>query len=212
MTTFLIVALILAGAGGVIWWVYGRGKSRQEILGSAKNAASKPVASWFDRIFPSEDWAPPQVIAPAPAQAAPSAPPSAVPPPPAPLPVPLVPDVPVREGVDVPADHRAVHARIATFEPEDDAAWITFIQSEAAAKMAEAEAWRAHADVLVDGIGLDPNAAAAVPELAELIAEMSADFAMTVRRYATVYQEVIQFRAEGGVLPYNARTWLTGEI
>lgn len=114
-------------------------------------------------------------------------------------------------GVAIPADHAAVHARIATYEPEDDAAWFAFVQSEAAAKVAEAEAWRAHADNLLTGEGLDPGAVAAIPDLADLIAELSADFGMTLRRYLTVYGETKQAVAEGLILPYHAREWLTGE-
>jgi hypothetical protein len=133
-------------------------------------------------------------------------------PPAAPLPPEgMVPDLPPLEGVAIPPDHAAVHARIAQFEPGTDADLILFWQSEAAARLAEARAWQEHAETLVSGIGLDPVAAQAAAELGDVIADTAADFGMLVRRFVTVYEQVLTAVADGLILPHNAREWLTGE-
>jgi hypothetical protein len=89
---------------------------------------------------------------------------------------------------------------------------IGFLQCEAEARRQEADAWRAHADTLLTTVGLDPAVATAVAELAEVIGDTAADFGMAVRRFVTIYDEVLKAVSEGLILPHNARDWLTGEI
>jgi len=110
----------------------------------------------------------------------------------------------------VPPDWAAVIARITGFEPEDDAAFAAFMRSEAAAYPALAEAWRAMADTLIHVIGLDPAAVQGPLELADVLGDCAHDVSLALRRYFTVYAQVIEAVSGGVRLPHHARAWLTG--
>ena len=118
---------------------------------------------------------------------------------------------PVPEGTGIPPDHAALHARIAGFEPETDADLLQFWQREAAARLQEAHAWEAHADVLISGLGLDPASAQGAVELAGVVSDLSHDFGMVIAQFATVYEQVREAVASGLILPHRAREFLTGE-
>ena len=135
------------------------------------------------------------------------------------VPVALVPDLPddvidpgeaaAIQGSVVPADWAAVIARIATFEPEDDAALVAFIRSEAAVYGPMADAWRSLADTLINVIGVDPAAAHGVLELADTLSETAHAVALAQRRFVAVYAQVLEAVSGGLQLPHSGR-WLTG--
>ena len=125
-------------------------------------------------------------------------------------PRPAPPPGPVLNGVVIPPDHAAVHARIATFEPENDDALLAFYRGEAYAAVGQAEAWQAHAEMLANALGLDPAFTHIAAQLAETMSEASHDFAIVGARLNQVYGQVQEAISDGLVLPYDARDWLTG--
>jgi hypothetical protein len=107
-------------------------------------------------------------------------------------------------------DWAAVISRIAMYEPEDDAAFVGFMRSEAAAFPALADAWRSFADTCLSVIGLDPAAVQGTVELADVLGDSAHDVVLALRRFLTVYGQILQAVGEGVVLPHNAREFLTG--
>jgi hypothetical protein len=110
----------------------------------------------------------------------------------------------------IPPDHASVQARIAGYEPENDAALTAFMQGEAAAMAGYGEAWHAHVENLLQAVGLDPAAVQGALELGSVLADTATDVHLALRRFITVYLEVLKFAADGGILPHDGR-WLSGE-
>jgi hypothetical protein len=212
-----VIIWILCAAGG-IGLIYGANRLANKNAARSKTGAgsfakaARLLLPWltrlrygllalWDRHFGDEEQQPPPPAVPVP-RAAP--PPSA----PAEPPVAAVP----LNGAAVPPDHAALHARIAAFEPEDDTEHIGFIQGEAAAKLGEADAWRAYADTCLHVVGMDPLAAQAAAELADVLADCAHDVQLVGRRYQAIYREVNDAVASGLILPHDARRFLTGEV
>jgi hypothetical protein len=114
-------------------------------------------------------------------------------------------------GSPIPPDHAAAIGRIAGFEPEDDAAWLAFMQGEAAAFIGYAEAWRSQADVCLNSVGMDPAAVQGTIELADVVGDNAHDVTLARRRFLVTYAATLEQIASGLVLPFRAREWLTGE-
>lgn len=149
-------------------------------------------------------------------------PPVAVSPPPAaPPPVPVAPvsPAPPLAPVPVPADgamvalspaFAAAVAEIGGHEPEDDADLIGFMRHAAAFQAAQADAWRALLDRCLHEVGLDPASVQGVAEYADVMGDTAHDATGMAAQFATVYAQVRDWLADGGVLPHDGR-WLTGE-
>lgn len=118
--------------------------------------------------------------------------------------------IPVLDGTLIPPDHAAVHSRIANQEFETDAELLNFYLREAAAFAGYAEVWGEHADMLLHGVGLDPSFTQVAAELADEVSEIAHAFAVIMHRFDVVYGDVQQWVANGGVLPFDARRFLTG--
>lgn len=111
-------------------------------------------------------------------------------------------------GTAIPAPYAALASWIASLDPENEAAEHEFIRGHAAGKLAVSEAMMAHADHLLNGVGLDPAAVAAVVELGEVEGQSAADAALVDRRLLAVYREIHEWRDRTGrELPFRAREW-----
>lgn len=123
---------------------------------------------------------------------------------------PVPPPEEVIEGVVVPAWWAEVASVIAGFVPEDDVAQSQFLTGIAAGAVRVAQALAAHADALVNDVGVDPAYAAAILEVADRFAELASWIALADRRYHTIYEAVKDFVDAGGILPHNARQFFGG--
>ncbi len=143
---------------------------------------------------------------------------------PAPPPVPAprapardLPDLPPVPAVDTdvtgmalsPAQ-AAVVSETSAFEPGDDADLIAHFKREIAFQGAHADAFRSLLDTCLHAIGLDPSSVQGIGEYADVRADSAHDAAGMMHRFLTVYAEVREFVANGGVLPADGR-WITGE-
>lgn len=212
---FSLIISVILGLGfftAIIWWHYIRDRMT---WGEFFKALALELArlggdlwhrllAWLQHRFGADTTA-----------AAPP-PPAAAPPPPAPappplMPVPTEPGLPPLDGAVIPLEWAALASRVAAFEPESDTEFIQFIQGEMAGMLAHAEGWQAQSETLLTVVGLDPNATEAVTALGEVLADVAHDYGMVVRRFMAVYGQIQAAVADGVILPYNARTWLTGE-
>jgi len=113
-------------------------------------------------------------------------------------------------GVEVPEPYRLLADWIAGQDPETDADQSRFLAGVAAGKIAEAEAWQAHGENMVTGVGLDPSYGAAVFDLADSCAEHASDAVLVDRRYHVIYGEVKRAVENGLILPHRARQFFGG--
>lgn len=132
-------------------------------------------------------------------------------------PAPVLPDLPTAPAVDTaitgtalsPAQ-AAVVAETGGFEPEDDAELIAHFRREIAFQDAHANAFRSMLDHLLHAVRADPSSVHGISEYADVRADSAHDAAGMLRRYLTVYAEIKEFRANGGVLPVDG-DWITPE-
>jgi hypothetical protein len=104
----------------------------------------------------------------------------------------------------------AVVAETGSFEPEDDAEMIAHFRREIAFQDAHANAFRSMLDHLLHAVRADPSSVHGISEYADVRADSAHDAAGMLRRYLTVYAEIKEFRANGGVLPVDG-DWITPE-
>lgn len=114
------------------------------------------------------------------------------------------------EGVEVPELYRALAEWIAGQDPETDADQSRFLRGCAAGKIAVAEAWQAHGENMVSGVGLDPSYGAAVFDMADSEAATASDAVLVDRRYHVIYGEVKAAVDNGLILPHKARQFFGG--
>ncbi len=97
---------------------------------------------------------------------------------------------------------------IAVQEPDTDEEEHVFIRGTAAGMMAVAQAMESHADLLLNVIGLDPAAVAAVLDLCDTFTAAAQDAALADRRMSLVYIEIREWLdSTGRHLPHRARQW-----
>ena len=111
----------------------------------------------------------------------------------------------------IPPDRAAVISRTAGYEPEDDAAFLAFMQEHASAFLGLAEAFRSFADTCLNGVGLDPTAVQGTVELADVVGDTAHDVTLARRRFLVTYAATLEAIGNGLVLPFRARDFLTGE-
>jgi hypothetical protein len=228
MTTYLIPLLGLLLLGGIVYWVYRKngqpGQERQRFRAQtaqryAGNAGSlwrrfgawlRRLTEWF-RIWQERKLG---LNGPVPAPAGPAADPVRL------RSVPSVRDdpalgapVPVEQITASPVapDVAAAAARIAAYEPETDADLAAFMRGEAAGLVALAGAWHSFAENCTTGVGLDPAFAAGLVELGDTVGDSAHDVILAYRRFAVIYQQILEAVASGTLLPHNARQFLTAE-
>jgi hypothetical protein len=220
-----LVLLIAAGGVGVVWWFHRPAYKQRRIemamevrkstawgqfTGALVRRWNMTVLPWLRRMWrrfmrradpagmkPMSTGGPPR---PVPRAAHPLLPDS-----PAPV------AAPVLNGTLIPPDHAGAIARIRGTEFENDAALLDFYRGEMAAFAGHGEAWADHADRLLHEIGLDPAFTHVAAQLADEVGDLAHAFAIVGQRLGQVYGGVQEWVADGGVLPYDARNWLTGE-
>jgi hypothetical protein len=116
----------------------------------------------------------------------------------------------VAASAEVPLPFAELASWIAQFEPEDDVQQTWFIRGSGAGLVAVAEALAAHADTVVNAVGLDPSYGQAILELADLIAELASDAGQVDKRYHVIYDAVKQAVDNGLILPHRTREWFSG--
>lgn len=121
---------------------------------------------------------------------------------------PAVSNAPTGSGLS-PAQ-AAVVAETGGFEPEDDAELIAHMRREIAFQNAHAGAFRNLLDHLLHSVRADPSSVHGVSEYADVRADSAHDAVGMLNRYLTVYAEIKEFRANGGVLPIDG-DWITPE-
>jgi hypothetical protein len=114
-------------------------------------------------------------------------------------------------AVPVPAPYAALAAFIRDFEPADDMELRMFMDGHAAGQLAIADAWHDHADVLLNGVGLDPAHVAGVLEAGNSAAEHGSLLTQVHKRFGVIYAQVKEWISAHGPLPHKARDFLTGE-
>lgn len=111
-------------------------------------------------------------------------------------------------GTAIPAGWAMLASEIASREPESDTALHACIRGDAAGLLAVAQAYEAHGDHLLNGVGLDPAVVAAVCEFAGTFVTAAGDGALVDRRLTQVYAEITEWHERTGrPLPFNARQW-----
>jgi hypothetical protein len=108
-----------------------------------------------------------------------------------------------------PLDWNVMISRVASFQPEDDAALIAFMAGEAAAVIAYAAALEQARENCVNDIGLDPSAVSGITTYSEYMSEAAERLAEAHKQFMTVYGEVLALAANGITMPHNGR-WFTG--
>jgi hypothetical protein len=111
----------------------------------------------------------------------------------------------------VPPRWRALNDDVADYEAQDDADLMSWFAGEVSGLAGHADALISFYETCVDSRGLDPAAMHAVHDSADAAAETARAVAAARKKFATHYAEVREFAAGGGVLPHDARTWITGE-
>jgi hypothetical protein len=224
--TGAVAAAILAAAEGVFLWRGDKplyafaghlGGGFRHLYADARSLASRSLASRARPGEPGKDARP--APAPAPAAAPAQGPPAAareVPPlredeALAPVPHPAEVATGLAEaGVEVPEPYRVLADWIAGQDPETDDDQSRFLHGCAAGKIAVAEAWQAHGENMVNGVGLDPSYGAAVFDMADSEAATASDAVLVHRRYHVIYGEIKQAVENGLVLPHRPRQWFGG--
>lgn len=110
----------------------------------------------------------------------------------------------------IPADHAAVAARIASFEPETDVAMQEHLAGEAKGALARADASFELCETLAANIGIDPAFIQAAAYVAEAETEMATMYAGLGQRLQDIYQLPYEHIDNGGTLP-DPPDWLTPE-
>jgi hypothetical protein len=114
-------------------------------------------------------------------------------------------------AIPVPAPYAALAQWIADFEPGDDLELRMFMDSNAAGQLALADAWHAQADILLNGVGLDPAYIAGILEVGNSAGEHASLIAQVHKRLMVIYGQIKEAIANGLLLPHKAREFLTGE-
>jgi hypothetical protein len=109
----------------------------------------------------------------------------------------------------MPPDWALMIDRVRNFSPEDDAALLAFIRTEAAGFVAYAEALEAARETCVNDIGLDPAAVGGFTVVSEHISEGSERMTAQLALFSAIYGEIQATAANGTLLPYNGR-WFSG--
>lgn len=114
-------------------------------------------------------------------------------------------------SVPVPQSRAVNAAAIAEFRPENAAELIAFLRGHASGYLAEAHAWRALADGLLNEIGLDPAFAHGVAEGGDEVSEMAHVFSLVEQRLMVIYGQVIEAVENGLIMPHDGRWFSEGE-
>lgn len=85
-----------------------------------------------------------------------------------------------------------------------------FLYGDAAGFIALCEAYHSGAGNAVDEIGLDPAFGEALLDIGDAVAPVSGDVIQAVRRFRAIYEGIISFAENGGVLPFNTRDFFGG--
>lgn len=109
-----------------------------------------------------------------------------------------------------PPDHASVIARIAGYEPQDDADLLRFMTGECSAMAGYSDAMAAVFETCVNTIGLDPASVAGLSEYATAITDAAEAMRRAHARFYSIYAEVMEAAAKGVVMPHKGR-WITGQ-
>ncbi len=225
MTSFALTLLTVAAVAFAVIvavrvctaWFARSARDREAIRGAglrviAWSVARSTARDWRDGaragIRSAAGWARARRQAAAPA----ASPPPAAPPPPrrraAPAPgAPAAPSDPVTAPgappAPVPVDWGQVAARIADYEPEDDADFIAHMRGEASGLLAVAEAIHARGETLMTTVRLDPSIVHANLSLADLVGECASGASGVHGMLLATYGGIKQAIAAGLILPHD---------
>lgn len=225
MFTVVVVLLILAASSVVVWRIFRRHRDGSAVPltwpqrfqmawahlyrgGSVARAGLHELwqrfQAWRDRkVVPPPACAPAAPRPPAPRRPAGPGPAIADGPLP-PVPVDVTP-------AEIPPVFTPVLAYISGFEAEEDTDLMKFTRGLAAGDLAMGEALEAQLDHCLNALGLDPVSVQGLADYADGKSEHAQGAMQIWQRFFTVYAEVKAFKANGGVLPKEANTFLTGE-
>ena len=113
-------------------------------------------------------------------------------------------------GGKVPSEWGPVVAAAADFEPEDDAALLTWMADQVAGMGAYAEGLIEAYETGVNAVGIDPKGLAALHDVADAAAHAAETMQGARGKFADHYELPREFAANGGVMTHDGR-WVTGE-
>lgn len=115
------------------------------------------------------------------------------------------------DGVEVPPPWAALNDWVSQFVPESDDHQEWFLKGCAAGFIGLGEAFHAHAENVVNEVGLDPAYGSAVLDLGDAVADKAPDASLVHQRFHVIYGEIKAFVENGGHLPFNARQFFGGQ-
>lgn len=113
-------------------------------------------------------------------------------------------------GVEIPEPWAALIAWVGSRMPEDSNDQNRFLLGDAAGFIGLGEAYHSHGGNVVDEIGLDPAYGSAILDIGDAVADKSGDVIQAYRRFHLIYEEIIKFVENGGVLPFKSREFFSG--
>lgn len=113
-------------------------------------------------------------------------------------------------GVEIPEPWAALIAWVGSRIPEDSNDQNRFLLGDAAGFIGLGEAYHSHGANVVDEIGLDPAYGSAILDIGDAVADKSGDVVQAHRRFHLIYEEIIKFVENGGVLPFKSREFFSG--
>lgn len=115
-----------------------------------------------------------------------------------------------QSGGKVPSEWGPVVAAAADFEPEDDAALLTWMADQVAGMGAYAEGLIEAYETGVNAVGLDPKGLATLHDVADAAAHCAEIMNAAKHKFAEHYELPREFSGNGGLMPHDGR-WVTGE-
>jgi hypothetical protein len=115
-----------------------------------------------------------------------------------------------RSGGAVPAEWGPVIAVTADFEPEDDGELLEWMTRQVTGLSGWAEALVDFYEHCTGGIGIDPQAAAMLHDVADAAAQAAETMGAAKAKFTEHYELPREFAANGGLMTHDGR-WVTGE-
>jgi hypothetical protein len=115
-----------------------------------------------------------------------------------------------RAGGTVPAEWEPVIAQTADFEPEDDGELLEWMTRQVTGLSGWAEALVDFYEHCTGGIGIDPQAAAMLHDVADAAAGAAETMGAAKAKFTEHYELPREFAANGGLMTHDGR-WVTGE-
>ena len=118
---------------------------------------------------------------------------------------------PARTGAaGIPSEWAAVVGQAADFEPDSDAELLDWMGRQVTGLSAWAEALVDTYEHCTNVIGIDPQAAAMLHDVADAAAQAAETMGAAKAKFTEHYELPREFAASGGLMTHDGR-WITGE-